>query len=195
MRGILFLLAMAFHQPALPHGSVVDGDDLCLINIGFYRAHFTIYQPASTGHDEYCEDLPGAGETVFVMDYLHDSMREVPVDFRIVRDRHGIGRFARYEDVLALDLDTDTVFYTPPAIRADGVYTVLHRFMETGGYIGVVTVAHPTSDEIYRAVFPFEVGIMPFDYFLWGGALVVVAGLPLWWFIGRRRRPALEVIA
>ncbi|MEJ2088074.1 MAG: hypothetical protein P8Y69_06295 [Gammaproteobacteria bacterium] len=175
-------------QPALPHGSVVDEADQCLMSIGFYRAHFTIFQPRAAGHTEYCEDLPATGETVFVINYLHETMREVPVDFRIVRDRNGIGRFARYEDVLALDLETDTVFYQPPVVHPDAVFTAMYDFARPGGYIGVVTVAHPTTDEVYRAVFPFEVGVTSWDYVAWGGPTVGALGVGLWWWAARRRR-------
>lgn len=184
------IVGLGAARPALPHGSVVDEDDQCLMNIGFYRAHFTIYQPRSTGHEEYCEDLPATGETVFVVDYLHETMREVPVDFRIVRDRNGIGRFARYEDVLALDLAADTVFYQPPVVQADAVLTVLHNFDRPGGYIGVVSVAHPTTDEVYRAVFPFEVGVLPRDYAVWGGAVMTVLAVVFWAWARRRRSEA-----
>ena len=72
---------------AYGHGSVTMNDDLCAIEIGFYSAHFAIYQPQTRQHTEYCEDIPDATESVFVIDYLHDVMREVPVDFRIIRDR------------------------------------------------------------------------------------------------------------
>jgi hypothetical protein len=179
---LLVALLPIVADKAQGHGSVVDGDQ-CLISIGFYRAEFSIYQPRKSGHDEFCEDLPEAGETVFVIEYLHDTMREVPLDFRIVRDRHQIGRFARYEDVLKLDLERDTVFYQPARVQSDAVFTVLHDFLEPGGYIGVITVEHPTSDEVYRAVFPFDVGTIPGMIFVWlsAGALFGVLLLWLWW--------------
>jgi hypothetical protein len=149
-------------------------------------AHFTIYQPRQHGHREFCEDLPEAAETVFVMDYLHDSMREVAVDFRVVVDRNGIGRFADYEDVEALDLDRDTVFYQPPVRQADAVFTVLHEFLEPGGYIGVVTADNPNGDRTYRAVFPFQVGgISPVLWLVLAAALLAVAAGG--WMLNRRR--------
>ena len=167
-------------QQALAHGSVVDEDDECLIQIGFYRAHFTVFQPRMSGHREFCEDLPAAGETVFVMDYLHDSLRSAAVDFRIVRDRNGIGRFARYADVEALDLERETVFFRDAAIQRDGVLTVLHQFDAPGGYIGLVTVTDPRTEDVYRAVFPFAVGRFPWEFVYLVGA---VAGLGVvgWW--------------
>lgn len=176
---LVAVAATVASPPAGAHGSVVDENDLCVISMGFYRAHFTIYQPRTSGHAEYCEDLPGTGETVFVLDYLHDSMRTVPVEFRIVRDRNGIGRFARYEDVLDLDLDRDTVFYAEPGVEGDAVYTALYDFDRPGGYIGVVAARHPDDGEIYRAVFPFQVGALPFDAVLWS-VIFLSAGVGLY---------------
>ena len=189
---LILSLCLLYAAQAYPHGSVVDDDDLCVIKIGFYQAHFTIFQPRNSGHEEFCEDLPATGETVFVMDYLHDSMREVAVDFRIVRDRNQIGRFARYEDVLALDLDRDTVFYQPPLKEADAVFTILHEFLEPGGYIGVVSVEHPTSTEVFRAVFPFEIGRFPWTIAIWA-ALACSAVLLLLWFRFRGGRAQVLV--
>jgi hypothetical protein len=182
----VWMAYLGYAAGAHGHGSVVAEEDLCVIKIGFYTAHFTIYQPRQHGHREFCEDLPEAAETVFVMDYLHDSMREVAVDFRVVVDRNGIGRFADYEDVEALDLDRDTVFYQPPVRQADAVFTVLHEFLEPGGYIGVVTADNPNGDRTYRAVFPFQVGgISPVLWLVLAAALLAVAAGG--WMLNRRR--------
>ena len=170
----------------LAHGSVTSDDDLCLITIGFYQAHFTVFQPRTRAHEEYCEDLPDVTETVFVMDYLHDSMREVPVDFRIIRDRHQLGRFVQWEDVAELteaELAEDTVVYEPPATKVDAVFAVLHTFDDPGHYIGVVTAEHPDLDRLYTAVFPFEVGATGWGYAPAIVALLVGAQLA-YWFLG-----------
>lgn len=146
------------------HGGVVEEEDLCVIRISYLKAHFKIYQPLTAGHEEYCEDLPAATESVFVMEYLHDELGRVPVDFRIIRDVTGKGRFARFEDVAAIeDLDAVTVMYQPPVIEPD-VFTVLHDFAEKGDYIGVVTATPDTGSRSHIAVFPFEVGYTGFGY-------------------------------
>jgi hypothetical protein len=92
------------------------------------------------------------------MEYLHDELSRVPVDFRIIRDVTGKGRFARWEDVAAIeDIDSVTVFYQPPVVEPD-VFTVMYDFTEEGDYIGVVTAAPTGNDRQHIAVFPFEVG-------------------------------------
>lgn len=157
------------------HGGVVFEEDVCVIKIGFLTAHFTIYQPETSASQEYCEDVPDVTDTIFVLDYLHDSMKEMPVDFRIVRDVDDLGIYARWEDVEKMeDIERDTVFYQRPSKEADSVLTIDHQFAEPGGYIGIVTAQHPTLDTTYSAVFPFSVGAAGFGYlplFLLIGAL------------------------
>lgn len=167
----LLLLSLVTAAPALAGGGVMLENDTCIITIGFYKAHFTAYQPETRGDEEFCEDLPDTGEGVFVLDYLHDSLKEVPVEFRIIRDVTGLGRFVRLEDVQALDLEAHTVYHRPAVVEPGGSYQVSHVFEEPGSYIGIVTAGHPTRDKTYTAVFPFEAGTGGFPY-LW-----VLAGL------------------
>jgi hypothetical protein len=155
----LFIMIFLFSEPALGHGGVVLDEDLCVINIGFLTAHFTVYQPETRENEEYCEDIPDVAGSVFVMEYLHDFLQQMPVDFRIVRDVNDVGVFARWEDVQAIDdLEAATVYYEPPRVQVDGNYLAEYTFEEKGTYIGVVTAKHPTEDSIYNAVFYFQVG-------------------------------------
>jgi len=171
------------------HGNVVSEEDACVIKIGFYRAHFSVYQPLTHQHFAFCEDLPDATETIFVLQYLHESMREVPVDFRIIKDTLNLGRFARSEDVTRFDLDEDTVFYAPARRQSDAVLMVLHSFAEDGDYIGIVTARSPSQDKTYTAVFPFSVGGFPayVRVLLLGLASSAAAVVGLWLYY--RRRP------
>ena len=171
-------------QPAAGHGGVVLEADLCVINIGYFKAHFKIYLPQERQHDEFCEDIPQTGESVFVMEYLHSGLGEVPIDFRVIRNVTGLGQFARLEDIDRIeDLDAVTVFYQPPAV-VPGVYTVLHRFDEPGEFVGVVTADIPDSDAPYTAVFPFEVGFTGFGYWPWLIVLALILQLNLWYMSG-----------
>ena len=143
-------------------------DDTCIITIGFYDAHFTAYQPETSGNEEFCEDLPDDGQTIFVLDYLHGSLKEVPVGFRVIRDATGLGRFARWEDVQAIqDIDTLTVFYQAPVVETDASLSIEMSFVEDGAYIGIVTAGHPSNDKIYNSVFPFKVGQTDLSFLLW----------------------------
>jgi len=170
------------------HGGVVEEDDLCVIKVSYLRAHFKIYQPRASGLEQYCEDLPVASESVFVMEYEHDSLAIMPIDFRIIRDVTGKGRFARMQDVQEIaDLDAVTVFYRQPEIEPD-VYTVLHNFDEEGDFIGIVSARHPETGKLYSAVFPFEVGFTGLGYWPLIIGLLVVIQVQYLFMSGRLRR-------
>ena len=175
----LVLIGLVFvAQGSHAHGGVVADGDLCLINIDYLRGHFKIYQPLTDGHKDYCEDLPKAAESIFVMEYLHTGLGEIPIDFRIIRDVTGKGRFAIWEDVAAIpDLDAVTVFYREAAVEPD-VITVIHDFDEEGDYIGVVT-AIADGGKTYRAVFPFEVGFTGIGYWPYFVLFALILQVPV----------------
>ncbi len=174
------LLAAGQAGPASAHGSVALEDDLCVIDINFLTAHFTIFQPETHGAAEYCEDVPGVARSIFVMEYLHDLLREMYVDFRIIRDETGIGRFAGWDDIVAMgDLEPLTVYYQEASIEPSGYYRASHEFVAKGSYIGIVTARHPIDARDYQAVFFFRVGRDwgSFPLFI---ALIVLAQLGYW---------------
>ncbi len=178
-------MAMALIPTAatLAGGGLVLEDDVCIIRIDFYSAHFTAYQPDTSGNTQFCRDLPDTGETIFVLDYLHQSLQEVPVSFRIIKDVTGQGRFVKLKHVEAIgDIEQHTVFYQPPIVRPDASFKIEYDFVEEGAYIGIVTAGHPSKDTIYTAVFPFEVGG---SNFTWLAALfLLLAGATF--FVVRR---------
>lgn len=170
---------------AVGHGSVTNEDDLCAIDIGYLRAHFKIYLARDYEHEDFCEDLPAAGESTFVMEYIHSGLGDLPLDFRIIRNETGMGRFTQLQHVTELpDLAAVTEFYLPAASHPD-VFTVMHRFTEPGEYVGIVTVNDGRSDKVYRAVFPFEVGFAGFGYWPWIAAILIVLQLQYLHMSGR----------
>jgi len=167
-------------------GAVVGESDSCMIEIGIYTAHFTVYQPDTRGNEEFCEDLPDTGDTLFVLDYLHGSLGEVPVEFRIIRDVEDWGIFARWDKVAAIEnIGQRTVFHRPGTVAPENRLAVEHDFSERGGYIGVVSAPHPTKDLVYHAVFPFQVGKI--DIAPWLTVLAALLGAGWYW---RRSRAA-----
>jgi len=179
-----FSTALLLTCPAalsLAGGGLVLEGDVCIIRIDFYSAHFTAYQPGTSGNEQFCQDLPNAGVTIFVLDYLHQSLKEVPVEFRIIRDVTGQGRFVKLKHVEELeDIEQHTVFYQAPVIRADASLKIEHDFREKGAYLGIVSAGHPSNNTTYTAVFPFEVGasnrgyILPMLLLLIGAAYILV---------------------
>ncbi|MFT4886492.1 MAG: hypothetical protein ACJA2D_000429 [Pseudohongiellaceae bacterium] len=141
------------------HGGVALQGDLCVVNINFLTAHFTVFQPETRETDEFCEDIPDVGRSVFVMEYLHDLLEQMEIDFRIIRDVNNVGKYATWSDVLDIvDLEEATVYYEEPRIEQGGFYTASYSFEEPGTYIGIVNASHPTEDRDYNAVFYFQVG-------------------------------------
>ena len=156
---LLLLASTLSGQHAAAHGGVAFQEDLCVINIEFLQAHFTVFQPETRDSDEFCEDIPDVSRSVFVMEYLHNLLPEMLIDFRIIRDINEVGQYATLEDVLAIeDLEAATVYYEPQRIEPGGFYTASHEFDAKGTYIGVVTAEHPVEDRYYTAVFYFQVG-------------------------------------
>ena len=185
---MILALSVSLLQPAAAHGGVVQEDDICVIKVSYLRAHFKVYQPQVSGHEQFCEDLPVASESVFVMEYLHDALSYMPIDFRIIRDVTGKGRFARLEDVQQIDdIDSATVFYQPLTIEPD-VFTVLHEFDEEGEFIGIVSAVQPDSEKVYAAVFPFEVGFTGIGYWPFFIAVLIALQLQYLAMSGRLKR-------
>ncbi len=169
-------------QELLAHGGVVGEEALCIIEIGVFRAHFTIYQPETRASSEFCEEVPDVAAAVFVLDYLHDSLQEVPVDFRIIRDVNKRTIYANWEDIESMDdLEGATVFYQPPAIYPQASLSVEYGFLEKGWYTGIVTTRHPTKNHAYQAVFGFHVGRK--DLGIWPLMLLIIIAIQAHYWI------------
>lgn len=172
-------------QKVIAHGGVAMEDDICVIKIGFLKAHFTGYQPQSSGSEEFCEDIPEVAKSIFVIDYLHDYLKEMQVDFRILRDVNNLGIYAKWDDIVRLnDIESDTVFYQPPIKQPGGVLTIEYDFQQAGGYIGIVSAKHPSKETTYYAVFYFQVGGADYGYLPWFIGLVVLIQA-LYWIANR----------
>jgi hypothetical protein len=194
-RWFVALLLFAFPCPGSAHGGVVAEDDLCVINIGYLRAHFKIYVPEASGHDDYCEDIPVRGASLFVMEYQHDGLSDASIEFRIIENVTGKGTFARLEDVEAIkDLEAVTVRYEPPTVVPD-VYTLLQDFPADGEYVGIVKASNAETDKVYTAVFPFEVGNTGIGIWPWILLGLALLQLNFWYWSRRRMAPAVTAIA
>ena len=82
---------------------------MCKLRVGPYLMHFTGYQPQTAPELEFCEDIPGTGPTIIVLDYLDAKLRDLPVEARIIRDTGDES-----------NLDRVTVFHQPPAVFPRG---------------------------------------------------------------------------
>lgn len=138
------MLAGALMTPmaAQAHGGLSMEQDMCKLAVGPYVMHFAGYQEDAQ-RSEFCEDIPHAGRTIIVLDFIDDVLRDMPTEVRIVRKVDG-------------PLEEAPVVYSlPPKIYARGTLTLTHDFTDTGDYVGLVYVGDRRQ---HAAVFPFSVG-------------------------------------
>lgn len=169
---LVALLSAVWSLNAFGHGGVAVEDDNCIMSVGqTLRAHFTGYQPEARATQEFCEDIPVVGQAIFVIDYISDELRQMPTDFRVVRDVWGLGLDATWADLAARQeqIDEATLLYVEPETYSRGTFSVEYDFDEQGDYIGVVTAVDPQTEQEYISVFPFRVGI-----FHWGRILMPI---------------------
>lgn len=178
-------LLAAMTSSVFAHGGVSIEDDTCIMSIGPYRAHFTGYQPEVRASQEFCEDIPVVAKSIIVLDFISRPLREMAVDFRIVRDVNDVGVTATVADLgSAAAIEQATIFYRAAERFPRGSFDVAIKFDEPGRFIGVLTAVDDNTDDRreYISVFPFSVGVTNW----WGrlkwiaGSIVLGAGLYLW---------------
>jgi len=156
---LIWVWAACGVSTVLAHGGVSVEDDVCLIKIDRYKAHFTGYLPQERATQEFCEDIPIATQSIFVIDFISDELREMELDFRIIRDVNEIGVTATLADLGGEQAIKDaTTYYAEPKLYHKGVMNIRHNFTQDGGYIGIVNAHHIETGLKYTSVFPFSVG-------------------------------------
>ncbi len=187
LRGVSALLLIFAAPGILGHGGVSIEDDTCILRIGPYKAHFTGYQPAVRASQEFCEDIPEVHDVIIVLDFIDAPLREMALDFRVVRDVNGAGVDASIEDLGNIaDIEAETAHYTPAARYARGNLSINLAFDVAGDFIGIVTARDGKTGPTYTSVFPFSVGKTRW-YAGWAWiVMAVLAGALLYGVSGRR---------
>lgn len=177
-RSVLFIGVILFGQIAWGHGGVSMEDDMCMIRVGTYQAHFTGYQPESRATQEFCEDIPVVGKAIFVIDFIHDELRGMNVDFRIIRDAKAIGVKATLADLgTKEDIIANTIYYQESQKFPRGTMTNTFDFKQEGKYIGLVTAVNPETGRELVSVFPFSVGVVNYAKYVVSIVLILVLTL------------------
>ena len=85
----ILLLVFALVHPgiAAAHGTASGEDDPCIRQVGERVVHFNAYQPQYQVKEQYCTDIPKAGETFLVVDLVDPALRGEPIGMRIVKGR------------------------------------------------------------------------------------------------------------
>lgn len=150
-------------------------DDMCVLKVGTYNAHFTGYQPESRATQEFCEDIPVVGKAIFVIDFIEDDLRGMNVDFRIIRDAKAIGIKATLADLgTKEDIIANTVYYQEPQKFPRGTMANTFDFKQEGKYMGLVTAINPETGREFVSVFPFAVGVIHYAKYVVSIVLILV---------------------
>jgi hypothetical protein len=169
---------------AQAHGGLSMAEDMCKLTVGPYMMHFTGYQPESTQEKQFCEDIPGTGQTVVVLDYIEQELRSLPTEVRIIRDTGSEN-----------NLDAITVLHLPPKVYPNGSIDFTYTFEQPGKFVGMVTVG---DKQQHISRFPFSVGEPKvFSKFLniYMVPVAAVAIVGAIFFLTRGRRKQLEIVA
>lgn len=170
----LTITLMSHQSVSWAHGGVSVDQDVCIMQIGKLKAHFTGYQPEYRATQEFCEDIPVVGKSIFVIDFISDNLRSMELDFRVIEDVNEIGNKAVLSDLGGPEaIEKATVYYKEKAIYPRGTLNSEFEFKNKGRFIGIVT-AHYSGDEnhVVTSVFPFQVGI--FNYWNVLGPIILI---------------------
>ena len=175
------ILVMAGLLIALPsggawaHGGVSMEDDLCILKIGPYTMHFTGYQPEKAQSEEFCEDIPYEGKAIVVLDHVDKILRDMPTDFRVVRDVKNLGVTAQYEQLgTPEEIKEATIYYEDPKLYPRGTKQFELDFGK-GSFIGIVKIQDERMGKEHVSVFPFSVGYGNFNTAVRWGLFGIVA--------------------
>lgn len=165
IRGIAaWLLAMVLSASgAHAHGAVGMQDNRCVLRIGPDIMFFTGYQPQYS-RDEFCDDIPRAGQMVVALDMQDTELRDMLTEIRLIKDEgnhttmNGLPYLTDAELGSPQVLDPVTITHLPPKKYPTGTLTFEHTFPENGKFIGIVTVKN-AHGQTWVSQFPFTVGV------------------------------------
>jgi len=146
IRAMVCLMVLALGTPLAvraQHGHELAANT-CVIHMGPYKMYFSSYQPDTHQEHQFCQELPGIGNTVLVLDFVERELRSIPVEFRIIRDTGS-----------EQDLEALTLVHIPPKIYPKGSIDVKHNFEQPGKFI-VLTSIGENQEHLSR--FHFSVG-------------------------------------
>ena len=138
------LLVAALHHPdvATAHGTASGENDPCLRRVGEKVVHFNAYQPQYQLKEQYCTDIPKAGDTYLVVDLVDPALRNEPVGMRVMR---GNGS-DEAEDQIVADIR--------PSTHPDGVLRGEVRLDE---WLYTVSIATETQNLLKRPQYLWRV--------------------------------------
>ncbi len=139
----LFLLVLAPFTALAQHGHELAADT-CVLHIGHYKMYFASYQPDTYYDRKFCQELPGTGNSVLVLDFVEQELRSIPVEVRVIQDTGSEN-----------NLEAVTVTHFPAKVYPTGSIDVKYNFDKPGKFVGLVSIGDK-QEHVSR--FPFSVG-------------------------------------
>jgi hypothetical protein len=130
-RVAIYLVPLALCTPLAAqaqHGHEL-ATDTCVLHAGPYKMYFNGYQPDTYYDRQFCQEIPGTGNTVLVFDFVEHELRSMPIEVRIIRDTGS-----------EADLESITVLHLPAKIYPTGSIDVKFNFDKPGKFVGLVSI-------------------------------------------------------
>jgi hypothetical protein len=146
IRAVVCLMVFVLGAPVVAkaqHGHELAADT-CVLHMGPYKMYFNSYQPDLYYDRQFCQEIPGIGNTVLVLDFVERELRSIPVEVRIIRDTGS-----------EQDLESITLVHFPPKVYPTGSIDVKHNFDQPGKFVGLVSMG---DKQEHLSRFRFSVG-------------------------------------
>lgn len=116
-------------MPALvwAHRGAENQIDPCQIQVGYEPIHMTAYTPVLTKARQYCQTIPGLGQTQLVFDYVGKKLKHITLEFEVTKEPEG-----------------KRVFYQEPIKNTTGTMNAAIDFSQygAGDYKVRITIVH-----------------------------------------------------
>jgi hypothetical protein len=160
--------------------------DTCVLHMGPYKLYFNSYQPELYHDRQFCQEIPGIGNTVLVLDFVEHELRSIPIEIRIIRDTGS-----------EQDLEALTVVHLPPKIYPTGSIDVKYNFDKPGKFIGLVSMGEK-QEHLSRLRFSIgETGAMSHltHYMVILVPLGVAIAIAVFYGLRDRRKPSASPVS
>jgi hypothetical protein len=188
MRISICLLPLALVAPLTAqaqHGHEL-ATDTCVLHVGPYKMYFNGYQPDAYYDQQFCQEIPGTGNTVLVFDYVERELRSMPVEVRIIQDT---GSEANLESI--------TVVHLPAKVYPTGSIDVKYNFDKPGKFVGLVSIGDK-QEHLSRLRFSIgETGAVSHltHYLMIIVPLAVVIAVGAFYGLRDRRKPSAATVS
>ena len=160
--------------------------DTCVLHAGPYKMYFNGYQPDTYYDRQFCQEIPGTGNTVLVFDFVEHELRSIPIDVRIIRDTGS-----------EADLESITVLHLPAKIYPTGSIDVKFNFDKPGKFVGLVSIGDK-QEHLSRLRFSIgETGAVSHltHYLMIIVPLAVVIAVAVFYGLRDRRKPSAATVS